>query len=115
MKSACRESPLQIIAHSVLPEKRHTVAFHTPVVIDYPFEFKGVPLHHHTEAPEKLEELSFTGFAQTLYVGFLRFDVDKKNSQFPKVRLRATIHSNNDAFSVMVVFDSVVGNGKSLD
>ena len=80
--------------------------------LEFPFELKDIPLAHHSEMPEKLEALSFTGHKSPIEVHFVA--LKERDTNFPKADLRTINHSNKDALLINTQFIYLDGSGKEL-
>lgn len=85
--------------------------------LEYPFEFKGIPLQHYAEMPEELEELQFAGHDAPVSVEFFGM---KPNEHFPgkapdKAAIRLENHSNKDILNIHTTFRYIDEAGKKLN
>ncbi len=81
-------------------------------VLEYPFEFRDIPLSRHADQPETIEPLIFAGFPAPVEVEFIRFE--DPEADFPRILVRTRNQSNKDALSIQATLYYLGDGGETL-
>ena len=86
--------------------------FDTTRTITHPFELRSIPLTRYLEMPEALTRLEYGTHPSPLGLEFVA--LRNRDSQFPKIQLRAANHANKPALNATVQFVYVDPHGHTL-